>query len=169
MIQVGSAGDTGIVEMSDMFFTTADVLPGTILMEVNIAGTSAGDVGFWETHFRIGGAKGSAVETSCGSTAASCKAAFMLLHIKPTGSAYFENIWGWTADHDLDGSNGQTISTGRGMLVETAKAAWFVGTGFEHNTLYQYQLVNAENVYFGMVQVETPYWQPNPVAPSPWT
>jgi len=26
----------------------------------------------------------------------------MLLHVAQTGSGYFENVWAWTADHDLD-------------------------------------------------------------------
>jgi glucan 1,3-beta-glucosidase len=139
-----------------------------VILEINIAGAKPGDVGFWETHFRIGGGAGSDVQTKCGGNPVDCKAAFLLLHIKPTGSAYIENMWGWTADHDLDGNHGQTISTGRGALIETNKAAWFVGSAFEHHTLYQYNLVNAQNVYFGLIQVETPYWQPGPNAPAPW-
>lgn len=79
---------------------------------------------------------------------------------------------GWTADHDLDGDNTQTISTGRGILVEATAGTWLVGTAFEHNTLYQYNLNNARNVYIGMQQSETPYWQGTgspSLAPAPWT
>jgi hypothetical protein len=35
--------------------------------------------------------------------------------------------------------------------------------------LYQYQLVNASDVWMGQIQTETPYYQPNPAAPSPFT
>jgi len=80
-------------------------------------------------------------------------------------------MWGWTADHDLDVGHGQTISTGRGCLVEATKGTWLVGTAFEHNTLYQYNLNNAQNVYAGMQQCESPYWQGpgNVLTPAPWT
>lgn len=43
-----------------------------------------------------------------------------------------------------------------------------VGTGVEHHTLYQYQLVNTQNIYMGFIQTETPYYQPNPQAPIPF-
>ena len=56
MLQVGSPGQTGVAQISDMLFTVADVLPGCILVQVNMAGTSPGDVGFWNSHFRVGGA-----------------------------------------------------------------------------------------------------------------
>ena len=58
------------------------------------------------------------------------------------------------------------------MLVESTKATWLVGTAYEHNTLYQYNLNNAQNVYIGMQQSETPYWQGSgsaSLAPAPWT
>lgn len=29
----------------------------------------------------------------------------MLLHLTKTSSAYLENVWAWTADHDLDGDS----------------------------------------------------------------
>lgn len=99
-------------------------------------------------------------------------AAYMLIHLTPSSSAYIENMWGWTADHDLDGGNGQTISTGRGLLVEATAATWLLGTAFEHNTLYQYNINAAKNVFIAMQQSETPYWQgagsPS-LAPAPWT
>ena len=102
-----------------------------------MAGQNPGDVAFFNSHFRVGGAAGSKVETNCGGSPAQCKAAFMLGHLTSSSSAYIENMWGWTADHDLDGGNGQTISTGRGLLVEATAGTWLHGTAFEHNTLYQ--------------------------------
>ncbi|KAI9793745.1 MAG: hypothetical protein M1833_000691 [Piccolia ochrophora] len=169
MVRVGNAGDKGVAQFTDMLFTVADILPGCILVEVNMAGNIPGDVGFWNTHFRIGGAAGSKVQKQCGGDP--CKAAFMLMHLTASSSAYIENMWGWTADHDLDGGNGQTIATGRGILVEATAATWLHGTAFEHNTLYQYSFRNARNVFVGMQQSETPYWQGNgspKLAPQPW-
>lgn len=137
---------------------------------MNIAGNNPGDVGLWNVHFRIGGAVGSQVQTQCGGAPSACKAAWGLLHLTSSASAYIENMWGWTADHDLDGENKQNIATGRGMLVEATKGTWLVGTGFEHHTLYQYNFHRAENVFTAMQQSETPYWQGpgNEPAPQPW-
>ncbi|KAF1351319.1 putative exo-beta-1,3-glucanase [Delphinella strobiligena] len=172
MVKVGNAGDVGVAQFSDMLFTVADVLQGCILLEVNIAGKTPGDVGFWNTHFRVGGAAGSKVQTNCGGTPASCPAAFALMHLKSSSSAYIENMWGWTADHDLDGGHGQTIATGRGFLIEATSATWLHGTASEHNALYQYNFNNAANIFVGMQQSETAYWQgvgsPS-LAPAPWS
>ncbi|KAJ6101768.1 hypothetical protein N7486_004195 [Penicillium sp. IBT 16267x] len=171
MVRVGNAGDVGTAQISDMVFTVADVLQGCKLVEVNIAGSTPGAVGFWNCHFRIGGAAGSKVETNCGGTPDQCRAAWGLLHLTSTSSAYIENMWGWTADHDLDGGYGQTISTGRGLLVEATAGTWLVGTSMEHHTLYQYNYNNAQNVFSAFQQSETPYWQGpgNDPAPAPWS
>lgn len=170
MVKVGNAGDVGTAQISDMLFTVADVLQGCKLVEINIAGSAPGNVGLWNCHFRIGGAAGSKVQTNCGGSPDQCRAAWGLLHLTSTSSAYIENMWGWTADHDLDGGNGQTISTGRGMLVEATKATWLVGTAMEHHTLYQYNFNSASNVVTFLQQSETPYWQGpgNDPAPAPW-
>ncbi|KUJ06906.1 pectin lyase-like protein [Mollisia scopiformis] len=171
MVQIGLPGQIGVAQISDMLFTVADVLPGCILLQINMAGLSQGDVGLWNSHFRVGGAAGSAVETKC-QDFMPCKAAFLLLHLTPTTSVYIEDMWGWTADHDLDGDYTQQISTGRGALIESTRGTWLVGTAFEHNTLYQYNLVSAANLFIGMQQSETPYWQGTggpAQAPAPWT
>ena len=37
-----------------------------------------------------------------------CIAAFLAMHItKPAAGIYLENVWLWTADHDLDDPTGQ--------------------------------------------------------------
>jgi glucan 1,3-beta-glucosidase len=169
MIQVGKPGEVGLAEFSDMLFTVADVLPGAILVEVNMRGQHQGDVSFHNVHYRIGGAADSLTETVCNSDASPCKAAFLVMHLKDTSSSYIENSWLWTADHDLDGTNPTSVGTGRGMLVEATQATWLIGTGSEHHTLYGYTLYNAKNVMTSLMQVETPYWQPLPKAPFPWT
>ncbi|CAN9135394.1 unnamed protein product [Alternaria alternata] len=169
MIQVGKPGEVGLAEFSDMLFTVSDVLPGAILVEVNMKGSNQGDVSFHNTHYRIGGAADSRTETACQSETQPCKAAFLVMHLRETSSVYIENSWLWTADHDLDGTNPTSVGTGRGMLVEATTATWLVGTGSEHHTLYGYTLHNAQNVMTSLMQVETPYWQPVPQAPYPWT
>jgi glucan 1,3-beta-glucosidase len=67
---------------------------GAVLLEVNIAADTPGDVGFWNTHFRVGGAAGSEVETDCGEEPADCMATNLMLHLTSTSSAYIENMWG---------------------------------------------------------------------------
>jgi glucan 1,3-beta-glucosidase len=43
MIRVGDrGGERGVVQMSDFVFTVAEVLPGAVLMEVNMAGERQG-------------------------------------------------------------------------------------------------------------------------------
>lgn len=178
MFQMGKEGDKGTIQVTDMAFDVADVLPGVILVENNAAGCRPGSVGLWDTHFRAGGTIGSAVETKCASYPKSdipgCKAAFMFLHLKPESSTYMESVWGWSVNRDLDGLSGatngtsQSIAVGRGMLVESKRGTWMVGTAFEHFVMYQYQMVHAENVFSSMAQTETVYWQPAPKAPAPW-
>ena len=156
-----------------MLFTVADVLPGAIILEINMSGPNKGDVGIWNTHFRVGGSVESKVSSKCTSgDTTNCKAAFLMLHVTSSASPYIENMWGWTADHNLDTNPVQNIATGRGALIESTVATWLVGTAFEHNTLYQYNINSAQNVYAGMQQTETAYWQGpgnNNNAPSPWT
>jgi glucan 1,3-beta-glucosidase len=129
-------------------------LSNILQLEINLAASNPGDVGLWNSHFRVGGAAGSKVETNCAGSPSACKAAF-------------------------DGGNGQNIATGRGILIESSSASnggrgtWLVGTAFEHNTLYQYNFHNAKDVYAGMQQSETPYWQGPGFAsdvldPAPW-
>ncbi|KAK4931428.1 hypothetical protein LTR49_002129 [Elasticomyces elasticus] len=169
MFQVGKPGEVGTAEITDMLFTVADVLSGTILVQVNMKGANQGDVSFHNSHYRVGGAADSRTETACQTESEPCPAAFLLTHLTESSSTYIENAWLWAADHDLDGTYNQQIGTGRGMLVEATAGTWLVGTGSEHHTLYAYQFNNAQNVFAALLQVETPYWQPTPRAPAPWT
>ncbi|KAF7974441.1 hypothetical protein HWV62_12174 [Athelia sp. TMB] len=41
--------------------------------------------------------------------------------------------------------------------------------GAEHHTLYQYNLVGASDHWIGLAQTETPYYQPVPVPPAPFS
>lgn len=78
----------------------------------------------WDSHFRVGGFQGSELQVAqCpkGQGAVpECMGVHTLLHITPSGSGLFENVWAWVADHDLDNhlAQGQiSIYTGRGVLV----------------------------------------------------
>lgn len=113
-------------------------------------------------------------------------AASLLFHVTSKSSGYFENVWVWTADHDLDNAQDAAASeteegipfdvytdilmyTGQGILIESQGPTWLYGTASEHSQLYQYQLANASTIYLGHVQTETPYYQPGLNALSPYT
>lgn len=54
VVQVGSSGDSGTVEISNMLFSAVGGSSGAIMMEWNVAATAAGDAGLWDSHFRLG-------------------------------------------------------------------------------------------------------------------
>ncbi|KFY09512.1 hypothetical protein V491_08124, partial [Pseudogymnoascus sp. VKM F-3775] len=115
VIQVGKDGETGIAEVQDVRFTVSEVLPGAIILEVNMAGDAPGDVGFWNTIVTIGGTADTSIHESCtDQDTSSCKSAFLAVHLTKSSSSYFQNLWAWTADHNVDGGPNQIIATGRG-------------------------------------------------------
>ncbi|KAI8099725.1 pectate lyase superfamily protein-domain-containing protein [Halteromyces radiatus] len=185
MIKVGNQGDQGIVEMSDLIFSSSGAQPGAVLLEWNMRDepSALGSSGLWDTHFRVGGTIGSDLQyQQCpkkkGAIAdnnmdnIACAGVHTLLRLTSSSSAYLENVWAWTADHDLDDGEKQrqvSIYTGRGILIESTEGpVWLYGVQSEHNTLYQYQISHAKNVLMSMIQSETPYWQPVPAAPFPF-
>lgn len=174
MVQIGQAGDVGTIEIQNMRFSVSEILPGAIILEINAAGTNPGDVALWNTIVTVGGTAESSIKDTCDTQDTSkCMAAFMVLHLTKSSSAYLENFWGWTADHNLDGGSPKTIiSTGRGILIEAVQGTWLTGTGSEHHWLYNYNFYFAQNVYAGMLQTESPYMQGEGatyLAPAPWT
>lgn len=178
VFQVGNPGDVGNVEMQDLMFETLGPQPGAILMEFNVAGQSKGSAALWDVHFRVGGSAGTQLQVDkCKKTPEvttqpnpQCVGAFMLMHVTPGASPYFENTWFWVADHELDvpGNTQINIYNGRGVLIESTKGAWLWGTASEHNQLYNYQLTKAQNVYMALIQTETAYMQGNPDAKVPF-
>ncbi|KAJ7670146.1 exo-beta-1,3-glucanase [Mycena polygramma] len=135
VLQVGNPGDKGAVEISDIVVSTVGGSAGAICIEWNPTG-NAGAVGAWDVHVRIGGAKGTNIQVSqcpTTSTATQCMGAFLGLHV--LGSGYFENVWVWTADHDLDDPGQGRINsfTARGVFIDHAPGpVWLVGTASEH-------------------------------------
>ncbi len=190
LLRVGTeTGQAGTVELSDFVLSTQGSQPGAILLEWNLdavsacgASADAQPAGLWDVHVRIGGFAGTELQVAqCPKTPGErtgydgqCVAAFMAMHVtRRAAGLYAENVWLWTADHDLDdaaNNNTQiTVLAGRGLLVEAAAGpVWLVGTASEHFALYQYQLTGAHNVFMGQVQTETPYYQPHPAAPQPF-
>jgi glucan 1,3-beta-glucosidase len=179
VVQVGNAGDSGVVEWSDMIVSTQGAQGGAILIQWNLASPSGSPSGMWDVHTRIGGFKGSNLSyADCPATPSStvvnnaCRSGNTAMHVTTSASGlYMENVWLWAADHDLDDATLRQISVyaGRGLLVEsTAGNLWLVGTSVEHFARYQYQFLNTQNIYAGQIQTETPYYQPNPTGRSPY-
>ncbi|KAH8895965.1 pectin lyase-like protein [Thozetella sp. PMI_491] len=175
VVKVGNPGDSGVVELQDLLFTVRGKTAGAIVLQWNIRESSQGSAAMWDVHVRVGGAAGSDLQAvNCpkltGSVNPNCIAASLLVHLTPGSSAYFENTWFWVADHDLD-IRAQTqidIYVGRGFLIESTNPVWLYGTASEHSVLYQYQTVDASNIFMGMIQTESPYFQDTPRAPAPF-
>ncbi|KAK3896529.1 pectin lyase fold/virulence factor, partial [Staphylotrichum tortipilum] len=74
-------------------------------------------------------------------------AASLMMHITPSASGYFENMWLWVSDYDIE----------------------LYGTSSEHAVYYQYNFHKARNVFASMIQTESPYFQPTPPPPAPFT
>ncbi|KAI0013546.1 putative Exo-beta-1,3-glucanae [Xylariaceae sp. FL0662B] len=188
VVQVGVAGEIGTVEWSDMIVSSQGAQAGAILIEYNLASPAGEPTGLWDVHTRVGGFAGSELTVAeCPKTPNTtatpenineeCIAAFMSMHVNKWASGlYMENCWLWVADHDVDDANLTqiTIYAGRGLLIESdAGGLWLYGTGVEHHSLYEYQLVGTKDVAMGQIQTETAYYQPNPdatipFAPVPW-
>jgi glucan 1,3-beta-glucosidase len=180
VFQVGQPGDSGSVEISDLIFETVGPQPGAIMIQWNVAEASQGSAGMWDVHARIGGTAGTKLQSdTCAknpsTTApanAACEGAFLLLHVTTDATIYLENNWFWVADHELDlaDHNQINIFNGRGVLIESKSGpVWMFGTSAEHSVLYNYQIANASAVYMGLIQTETPYFQSNPDASTPFT
>ncbi|KAK0644443.1 glycoside hydrolase family 55 protein [Cercophora newfieldiana] len=170
MIKVGNPGDVGVAQFHDFVFTVNEVLPGADLVQVNMAGARPGDVGFFFCVFRVGGAKGSKLWNNC-ADARTCNAARISAHLTATSSSYWENVWAWSGDLDLDGGSSVLASPAAGLLIEAQKGTWFLGLGAEHYNLYQVNINNAQNVFVGLMEGETSHWQGNGTTvfpPDPW-
>ncbi|KAH8744127.1 LysM domain-containing protein [Diaporthe sp. PMI_573] len=180
MITVGR-GETGTAELQNLMFTSRGALPGLVLVQWNIRAEKQGSVGMWDCHFRVGGAAGTSLtHADCpkltGGVQSKCIAGSIMLLVTGAANGYFENVWAWVGDHDIDYpsqdmSSQIDIFFARGMLIQgDGGGLWFRGTASEHSVMYQYNLVNASNVYMSIIQTESPYFQGAPQfqAPTPF-
>ena len=175
VVKVGSPGGSGTVEWSDMIVSTQGATAGAILIEWNLASTTAAPSGMWDVHTRIGGFAGSNLQVAqcpasnaAGQVNQNCIAAWLSMYIAPSATGlYMENTWFWTADHDIEDPNETrvTVYAGRGLYcASTAGQIWMVGTAVEHHDMYQYQFASTQNIFAGQIQTETAYYQPVPKA-----
>ncbi|GAB1315520.1 hypothetical protein MFIFM68171_05730 [Madurella fahalii] len=176
LFRVGAeGGETGNVEIQDLLFTTRGPTAGLVAVEWNMEADGKGTAAMWDCHVRIGGADGTDLSAAdcpavTSGTNQKCIAGSVMFHMRPTAGAYIENMWLWTADHDLDDKNMARISVyvARGMLIESVKPVWLYGTASEHAVFYQYEFYQAQAVLAAMIQTESPYYQPNPLPPAPF-
>jgi len=175
VVQGARHGEVGIIEIQDLLFTVHRTAAGAVAVEWNARESSPGSVGLWDTHIRVGGARGSNLQyeqcpKNTGKVNKACMGASLMMQLAPGSTAYMENAWLWVADHDMDRvTKGQVdIYVGRGILIESDRA-WLWGTASEHAVMYQYQFSNASNIFMSMIQTESPYFQPKPLAPLPFT
>jgi glucan 1,3-beta-glucosidase len=127
VVQVGAAGENGIVEWSDMVVSTQGPCAGAILIQWNLASPANTPSGMWDVHTRIGGFAGSDLQIDqCPTTAQQpqqkCIAAFQSMEVAITANGlYMENVWLWSADHDIEEpKNSQiTVYSGRGLSIES--------------------------------------------------
>jgi hypothetical protein len=109
VVQIGSTGQTGYVEISDIMVSTQGGTSGAILIEYNLnTPTSSPPSGLWDVHVRVGGFAGSNLQINdCPKTPdvptapnPACIAAYMSFHITRTaGNLYVAGSWIWAADH----------------------------------------------------------------------
>ena len=140
VVQVGNPGDTGVVEWSDMIVSTQGSNPGAILIAWNLAATASQPSGMWDVHTRVGGFTGSLMQKGqCASNPSvamtmanvnvACEGAFMSMFVNKSATAlYMENVWLWTADHDVDdpGLGQLNVYNGRGLLINSATGVFWV-------------------------------------------
>jgi glucan 1,3-beta-glucosidase len=135
VVSVGWRGERGdAVEWSDMVVATHGGTAGAVLIEWNLDSPESAPSGMWDVHTRIGGFTGSNLQvaqcpktpsqnvTSVAGVNESCIAAFMAMHVsKGAAGLYLENVWLWTADHDMDDPSLRqiTIYAGRGLYIES--------------------------------------------------
>ncbi|KFY91677.1 hypothetical protein V498_05365 [Pseudogymnoascus sp. VKM F-4517 (FW-2822)] len=173
MVKVGNKGDVGSIQITDMMFTSIGALPGLVYVEWNIKEDAPGSAGMWDSHIRVGGSLGTELQLAqCPPVMeikSACVAASTLMHVTSSSSGYFENVWAWVADHDLDDAENKqiTIAVARGILIESAGPTWFYGTSSEHALLYQYNFNNASDSLAAMIQTESPYYQYTAATSSP--
>ena len=131
VIRIGRVGESGSFQWSDMIVSTQGPQAGAVLIEWNLAASQGS--GMWDVHTRVGGFTGSNLQVAQCPTIpttinSACIAAYISLHVTPSATGvYLENVWLWTADHDLDSADSTQISiySGRGLYFESsAGTAW---------------------------------------------
>ncbi|KAL8946565.1 MAG: hypothetical protein Q9222_007057, partial [Ikaeria aurantiellina] len=138
VVQVGRNGEAGCIEWSDTIVATQGAQAGAVGIEWNIV-SEARPSGMWDVHVRIGGFAGSNLQLAdCPATPPdipmtsanineTCIGAHTSMHVTSGARGlYMENVWLWTADHDLDDPvfTNITIYSGRGLNMQADSRVW---------------------------------------------
>ncbi|KAI4204581.1 MAG: hypothetical protein LQ346_001590 [Caloplaca aetnensis] len=178
VVQVGKSRENGCIELSDFIVGTQGAQAGAVGIQWNIKSEDTPS-GMWDVHVRIGGFAGSNLQLAdCPATPEkqdsvneNCIGAHTSMHVTESAKGlYMENVWLWTADHDLDDKTftNITVYSGRGLNMQASERVWLIGTSSEHHSLYQYQFSHTRALFAGQIQSESAYHQPNPAAPAPF-
>lgn len=103
LLQIGTPGQVGSVELSDFVVAGQGATAGAILIQYNLDSDCDSPSAMWDVHTRIGGFTGSELQVAeClktpGSSAVvdSCIGAYMNMHATAQSSGlYMENCWLW--------------------------------------------------------------------------
>ncbi|KAF3908278.1 hypothetical protein AA313_de0205748 [Arthrobotrys entomopaga] len=184
ILKVGLPGDKGLVEIQDVVITTKAGSSGAISYEWHLKGaTQNGDMsGMWDSHSIIGAQPNSNLEASqCAhnprttSVRSQCIGAFLHMHItKHSAHVYLENTYFASAayQHTYTSipSSPLDIYVGRGVFIDSSPGSHFLsGVSADNSVMYQYQIVNSNNVFASMLYGTNPSFQPTPIAPAPFT
>lgn len=139
-----SAPAGSAVRLADLLFSTdGDDAPGCIFLDWSASSAA----GLWDVHWRV--------EST----------AHTLMRVNAGAGGYFENSWGWVADHDIDSGAQISVHNPNGFLIASTQPSWFYATAAEHSANYQFNLSSASQVTIAVAQTETPYWQ---IPPTAW-
>lgn len=134
---------SGTACLVDIIFMVQADSPGAVMVQWRVGAGS----GIWDSHWRMMGG------------------AYELMQVRGNGGGYFENVWGWVADHDMDTGKEVTVKNPRGFsAVGTSQAISLWAVAFEHSSMYQFLLSGVQNVRWAVTQTESPYWQSPPTA-----
>jgi glucan 1,3-beta-glucosidase len=132
------------VRLVDLLFSVSGDVPGCVLLDWRAP--SAAPSGLWDVSWRL------------------YNTASDLFRVSGAGAGvYFEEGWGWVADHDIDSGQSLTVKNPRGMTITDSDGpSWLYGTAMEHSSAYQYNFSNANGITTVVTQTETDYWSVPP-------
>ncbi|KAF6843019.1 LysM domain-containing protein [Colletotrichum musicola] len=163
VIKVENTGQAGTVELQDLKFTVRGKTVGAIILQWNMRESSQGSAAMWDVHIRVGGAAGSDLQVSdCPKLTGSVNPKLHCRFDAGTPDATIFN------DLDINAQTQIDIYVAQGVLIESTNPVWIYGTASEHCVLYQFQTVDAANIFMGIIQTESPYFQDTPRAPAPF-
>ena len=139
------AASTG-VRLVDLLFSSTGDAPGLVFLDWRA--TAAAPAGLWDVSWRLYHA-----------------AADLFIVTGPGAGVYWEEGWGWVADHDVNTNANLQVLNPRGMTVTGSGPSFLYGTAMEHSVLYQYNFSGTGVVTTIVTQTESEYFS---VPPTGW-